>query len=918
MANYKGIELHDSLHGLVRHMDDVESTREALQSLQGVWDTLAMLGQLTGIGVEIGSVRADFGALTGRLLNQLGQEALSKAALSLRSKAQVAVDVLVRNLFERTADIGFLATDDDLRAFMQADQAERVQTSTALTQRLRDYQRKYTVYKDIVLLTTDSKVLARLDTSINVAASSDPWTADIMASEAPYMERHAAWDLRPGEAASLVYACRVTSADGKQVLGALCLVFDLEDELRRIFEGLNHLDGQSEDWSVVTLIDGKGRVVASSDVQQVPLGAPLEALTHGSAQAVRFAGRRWLASTCQSSPYQGYAGPGWRGHVMLPLEQAFNAHVAARGRATSTSSHIDEAVMRQLSHSPRLFSEALRDIPRSAAHIEASLTRAVWNGNLALGHGLQAGDCASGSDATSVPSTRDVSFAKTLLREIGHTGTRTRDVFTRAIAELNQTVVSSVLAESEVSASLAVDLMDRNLYERANDCRWWALNARFRSALASASNDGSALASASNHGIALHSSQIDAATQRELTHTLKTIHGLYTVYTNLILFDCSGRVVAASVEDAHCAVGQTLHFEWVQRSLNLRDPQGHVVSAFEPTALYGQRATYVYVAPVRAPGSDLATVGGIAIVFDAAPQFEAMLTDTLPRDAAGQVKAASFGVFVDGDGHIIASTRADLKPGVRLALDLSALKQDAHDVHSSAVQPSNAAIVSFDNKLYAVGACRAVGYREYRGAEVMALSMNELADDAPVQARSQATSRPAARNSALATAGNPANREPAIDLATFTLAGQWYGLPGSDVMEAMGPQQVLPLPLRDKGRQALIRGSVMLRGEPVAVLDVSALMQGKTQTAAAPASSDAQQIIIVKTDDRRRFAMLVDGLGDTPVVAKSRLNKAEGMGGDPNRLVEYLVRPAAGSPVDEDILMLLSSKRLANLVLGAG
>jgi chemotaxis signal transduction protein len=898
MANYKGIELHDTLHGLVRHMDDVESTREALQSLQGVWDTLAMLGQLTGIGVEIGTVRADFGALTGRLLNQLGQEALGKAALSLRSKAQVAVDVLVRNLFERTADIGFLATDDDIRAFMQADEATRAhnQTGAALTQRLRDYQSKYSVYKDIVLLAPDGHVLARLDSSINLAASSDPWTADIMASDAPYSERHAFWDMRPEDAKSLVYACRVTSVDGGRVLGALCLVFDLEDELQRIFQGLTHLDGDAEDWNVVTLINRQGRVVASSDTQQVPLGAPLEALPHGSTRAVRFAGRRWLASTCEASAYQGYGGPGWRGHVMLPLEQAFNAQVSSRGAAhvgaASTWGYTDEAVMQQLSDSPRLFSEALRDIPRSAAHIEASLTRAVWNGNVALGHGLQHNEADTcNAMSPSAPNARDVSFAKTLLREIGQTGTRTREVFTRAIAELNETVVSSVLAESEVGASLAMDLMDRNLYERANDCRWWALTARFRTAL--------------------NSEQIDSATQRELTRTLQTIHGLYTVYANLILFDRHGRVVAASMEDEHCAVGQSLTAEWVRRSLDLRDAQAHVVSAFEPSALYGQRATYVYAAQVRALANE-AAVGGIAIVFDSEPQFEAMLQDTLPRDATGHVKAASFGVFVDAQGQVIASTRADLRPGARLALNLSALRLGADAAH-----PSAAAIVKFENRLYAAGACRAVGYREYRGAEVTALSLIELADDVPAQAQLQATTRRATSSSPASHTGGQVSREPAIDVATFSVAGRWYGLPGSEVLEAIGSQHVLPLPLRDKSQQALIRGSVMLRGEPVAVLDVGALMHGKPPAAQATSTSAAQQIIIVKADDRRRFAMLVDALGDTPSVEKSRLNKAEGMGGDANRVVEYLVRPAPGSPAGEDILILLSAKRLASWVVGA-
>jgi chemotaxis signal transduction protein len=897
MAHYKGIELHDSLGGLVRHMDDVEATREALQSLQGGWDTLAMLGQLTGIGVEIGSVRADFGALTARLLNQLGHEALGKAALSLRSKAQVAVDVLVRNLFERTADIGFLATDDDVRAFMQADVAERLRTSGALAQRLRDYQSKYTVYKDIVLLAADGQVLARLDSSINVPASSDPWTAAVVASNAPYLERHAAWDLRPFDATSLTYACRVSSADGARVLGALVLVFDLEDELRRIFQGLNHLNGLSEDWSVATLIDRQGCVLASSDTQQIPLGAPLEALAHGSAGAVRFAGRRWLASTCEASPYQGYGGPGWRGHVMVPLEQAFNAQPAARGASTNTSPQVEAAVMHQLSKSPRLFSDALRDIPRSASQIEASLTRAVWNGNLALGHGLQSAESASGSaTSASAPSARDVAFAKTLLREIGHTGARTRAVFTRAIAELNETVVSNVLAEGEVSASLAVDLMDRNLYERANDCRWWALNASFRNAL----------------GLV----HVDAAVQRQLTQTLQSIHALYSVYSNLILFDRSGRVVATSREDEHCALGQTLLAEWVQRSLNLRDPQGHVVSAFEPTALYGQRATYVYSAPVRALDGAVA-VGGIAIVFDAAPQFEAMLRDSVPRGSAGGIKTSSFSVFVDDQSHIIASTRADLRPGDRFGLDLSSLTAGATDLKSSTAPPSSAAIVRFDNKLFAVGACRAVGYREYRGAPVIALSLNELANDAPTSTRLQTAARRVPSSSVVASNGHSVTHEASIDVATFTLAGQWYGLPGSEVLEAMGPQQVLALPLGEKAHASLIRGSVMLRGEPVAVLDINALMHGTAPSASAASLSDAPQIIIIKTQDSKRFGMVVDTLGDTPAVEKSRLSKAEGMGGDANRLVEFLVRPAPGSPVDEGILMLLSSKRLANLVLGA-
>ena len=113
MASYKNIEIDDGLMGVIRHMDTVEEYREVLQGLQLVWDNLTLLGQMSGAGTDMTATRQSFNALTGQLINQLGAEILKKSVQEMRAKAQVAIDILVRNLFERTADIGFLATDDD-------------------------------------------------------------------------------------------------------------------------------------------------------------------------------------------------------------------------------------------------------------------------------------------------------------------------------------------------------------------------------------------------------------------------------------------------------------------------------------------------------------------------------------------------------------------------------------------------------------------------------------------------------------------------------------------------------------------------------------------------------------------------------------------------------------------------------------
>jgi chemotaxis signal transduction protein len=102
--------------------------------------------------------REAFQRLTGNLLNHLSKETRRKAVTDLRAKAQIGIDILVRNLFERTADIGFLSADDDVREFLLHTDRPR----SVLENRFREYVEKYSVYSDIVLFDRDGKIRARL------------------------------------------------------------------------------------------------------------------------------------------------------------------------------------------------------------------------------------------------------------------------------------------------------------------------------------------------------------------------------------------------------------------------------------------------------------------------------------------------------------------------------------------------------------------------------------------------------------------------------------------------------------------------------------------------------------------------------------------------------------------------------------
>ncbi|MBA4743041.1 MAG: chemotaxis protein CheW, partial [Azoarcus sp.] len=546
----------------------------------------------------------------------------------------------------------------------------------------------------------------------------------------------------------------------------------------------------------------------------------------------------------------GYMGPGWVGHALSPLNHAFEMAVAHELEAVPPQ--LREGVLKTTT----LFSQALRDIPLRATSIQRELNRAVWNGTLWLTR-----------DAHALNG----SFAKVLLWEIGSTGVRTRDVFSESTTNLYETVVSSVLYDCAAQASLAMDIMDRNLYERANDCRWWALTSAFRESLAA----GRAF---------------EPAERERLTGILKTINGLYTVYSNLLVFDAQARIVAVSNPAYADMVGETLHADWVRETLALPDTQSYCVSDFVPTPLYDGAPTYVYTAAIRSPEVSAAAVGGIAIVFDSTPQFEAMLQDALPRTEDGAIVDGAIAVFAERDGRIVATTDEALPVGARLDIGKAFFDLDTGEVCAN--------VVEHDGRYYAVGSRMSAGYREFKSEDdayrndVVALVLVPLSDS---------VAKPASVDARRASAGQymtrPAGSEDAVEIATFYIGGAWYGVRATHVVEAADRGTITPVP----GMPAWVRGCAMYDGRPISIFDLSPLLPGRPAL-----RGDGQIVVLGLPGQDLRFGILVDELGDIPEIPVERIDSVPAMlgsGGD--AMSENLVRPDP-SAANGDILVVLS------------
>jgi len=849
-----------NLSFIMRSMQNVSEYSAFLNSLGERWEILTLLGQMSGTGTDMTKTKEGFATLSSKLLNNLAKETIKKLSSEINSKAQVAVDVLIRNLFERTADIGFLATDDDVRHYL----VERVRLGDGdesvkklkgwLVERFGEYTLKYSVYSDIVLSDTEGNVLVRLDEKIKVAHSNDEFLREAMNTTKEYVESLGKSELLPNHNNALVYSYRVVDADdASKILGVLSLCFRFEDEMERIFTKLN--DGS--EWLVLTVLDAEGVVIATSDKYQVPCGAKLQKAVNEAYKVTKFAGRNYIAKTCATGGYQGFYGLGWYGHAMIPIEHAFES------AQNNMLDKVDGTVLSAVMSNPTLFSNDLREIPVQADTIQKELERTVWNGN------VKQSSTKKGQNAT---------FSKALLWEISNTGAKTKEVFESSIGNLHETVVSSILGDAMFQASLAIDIMDRNLYERANDCRWWALTTTFREILAKDTV-----------------SDVDTAKMEDI---LAYINGLYTVYTNIIVVDKSARVVAAS-KASNSLKGKNIGEEYVRQVLSVKDTGKYGVSPFAKTFLYDGLETYVYGASILSPSfGDV--VGGIFIVFDSQPQFEAMLHDALPKDDKGEVLHGSFGIFADKHKSIISSTNPKYEVGKTLPLD--------DEFFSCSGERGFSNIVKFDNDYYAVGVRCSDGYREFKSEsdsyknDVAALIFIHLgaANAALVQAAA-----PKRHRTSIATARNES--ENTVEIATFYIGGKWLGINSELVAEAVSIKGLTTVP----GSNKMLLGRTNYHSRTIDVIS----LREELGLPSCELGEDAQ-IVVVKQksiDEKadRHYGVVVDELGEIPEVPTSRIDMLDSIVGGSDLLGEAIVKPEEGQR-DMEMLVVLDPQRILN------
>lgn len=187
-------------------------------------------------------------------------------------------------------------------------------------------------------------------------------------------------------------------------------------------------------------------------------------------------------------------------------------------------------------------------------------------------------------------------------------------------------------------AQTLVQLIVRNLYERTADVRWWATDTAFWQALESD----------------------DAALRSFAGERLAAINRFYSVYSDLVLTDTRGRVVAsANPQFVRQLIGTDMSREdWFRKAMATRAGDQYAVGEVMESTHHEKREVLVYSTAVRANGrNDGSAVGALGVYFDWQAQGRSIVETeaALPPKIAERTEV----MLLDSCGRIIATTRPE-------------------------------------------------------------------------------------------------------------------------------------------------------------------------------------------------------------------------------------------------------------------
>lgn len=208
---------------------------------------------------------------------------------------------------------------------------------------------------------------------------------------------------------------------------------------------------------------------------------------------------------------------------------------------------------------------------------------------------------------------------------------KTQESISNLVTIIGGNVRGSRLADIAFNS---VDLIDRNLYERTCDVRWWATDSSLVDAL-------------------------QRPTEHSATYASKrmgVILNAYTVYHDLVLCDTNGSIIANGRPNQFSCVGRNeSKAPWFTRAMATRSGNDFAFQSAHKSSLVGDQSVLIYSATVRSNGEADAPIQGVlGVIFNWSALSSAVLANASLNAAESQ---RTLRLIVDCESNVLASSR---------------------------------------------------------------------------------------------------------------------------------------------------------------------------------------------------------------------------------------------------------------------
>lgn len=554
------------------------------------------------------------------------------------------------------------------------------QLVAAACNRLEDVGASYTLYRDLVIALPDGTIVAnaKADRRSEVLGRSVRDESWFQVANHPDTNLHYSIEKTDHSLVdsgnSLVFSVSFkSSGKGDKAIGIMGAFFDLEEEARIILQDYmpQVVDGDTSEGWFSFFTDRHGRIVGSSDPSIIEVGSQAHLprshrkLTLGGSTS-SYANVEGNASAIFSSMSDGYLdfpGLGWSSHLVVPSNDIF---------ASEANCQVDGISPDELMRS-RLIPEINKETYVKVQDDKQSIKLISLNG-IVFASKLGKRGVALGPVFEQITETGDFATSKMeeLLREMAYGELR-----------LN-------LQTLETFSKQAIDLIDRNLFERSAAIRWWATDKYFWKALTDPSDEN-----------------LQAAGRR-----LRDINSSYAMYRNLVLSSRMGRILAASnpelipdIRDARVA-----DHLWFTQAMRSKSSGEYTVQDVGPTDLErGSRSSLIFSGAIREGGSRTGEVIGVlGSLFDWVTESGKILKTCLPKDRHGKRIQGCIAFYANHDDEVIESSDAQIVP-LGTIPDLPTGHRELTPGQSAS------GVLRLGDNVYILGSSRSKGYREYQG-----------------------------------------------------------------------------------------------------------------------------------------------------------------------------------------------------------